>query len=314
MAIKRIVAFCRLRLLLTVAGGTLALMLPAAKAAAVAPGPGTQITAVSNPVQGTPYEVQQNQDSSLAYTLNYSVGPNSEGVIPAVSSVVVTFSVNNGGTIAESGKSTWTETLTKNLSSPMSVSCEASGPTNGFYSVTCKATLNLLDGTSVSSNTASDIFLVAQLDVNISGPPYVIIDNSNPWDDSPVLETYTASVQGGADMAYATYSWTLSSNIINESGDLTPSNGVDVEGANPEGPGDITCNFTDGAGDQQTSVKSVTVQDEYVVLTSAYESQQDGTPQWLGGEFTVNPPRGHIIDYTGKLVLGFGHGGPNNRG
>ena len=222
------------------------------------------ISVASNPVEGSPYEVQENQNSTLTYKITYSVGQNSEGTTPSVSSITVTFTVNNGGTIAESGSSSWTETLTQNLTSPMNVSCEASGPANGNYSVTCQATLNLSDGTAYTSNTASDTFLVAQMTVNVSGPPYVIIDNSDPYDNSPVISTYTASVQGAPDPSNIVYEWTVSSNINDLSTLSDAPNTLPVDGAGPEGAGNITCAaYSDGSN--QSGSKQVTVQDEYVV-------------------------------------------------
>ncbi len=243
---------------------------------------GSSISVVSNPAQGNPYEVQENQDSTLTYNLTYSVGPNSEGVTPSVNSITVTFTVNNGGTIKESGSSTWTETLTQNRYSPMGLSCEASGPSDGFYSVTCKATLNLSDGTSFSSNTASDVFLVANMTVNVSGPPYVIIDNSNPYDNSPVDSTYTASVQGAPDPSAIVYEWTVSSNVNALTALSGPQPTLSVDGAGPEGGGNITCAvICDGSN--QSGSKQVTVQDEYV-------SKMNPPATLVYGSWTELPP------------------------
>lgn len=228
----------------------------------------SSISVTSDPVQGNPYEVQENQDSTLTYTLTYSVGANSEGVTPSLNSITLTFSVNNGGTIQESGSSTWTETLTQNLTSPMNVSCEASGPANGNYSVTCEATLNLSDGTTASGGPASDAFLVAQMTVNVSGPPYVIIDNSNPYDNSPVDSTYTASVQGAPDPTNIVYEWTVSSNINDLSGYSGAPDSIEVDGAGPESPGNIVCAAYSN-GTNQSGSKQVTVQDEFVVAETS---------------------------------------------
>ncbi len=250
---------------------------------------GSSVNVTSNPVQGSPYEVQENQDSTLTYKLTYSIGADAEGNTPSLSSITLTFSANNGGTIQESGSSTWTETLTKNLSSPMTVSCEAFGPANGNYSVTCEATLNLSDGTTASGGPASDTFLVALMTVNVSGPPYVIIDNSNPYDNSPVVSTYTASVPGAPDPSNIVYEWIVSSNINSLRTPSDAPNSLPVDGASPEGGGVITCAaFSDGSN--QPVSKQVTVQNEFVATMDTPATLVYGT--WTELSPTQTEPLG----------------------
>jgi hypothetical protein len=245
---------------------------------------------------------------------NISVGAVQEGTTPSVNSITVTFNVNNGGIIAANGSSTWTETLTQNLTSPMAVSCQASGPANGNYSVTCQATLNLSDGTSYSSDTASDTFLVSQMTVNISGPPYVIIDNSDPYDNSPVDSTYQASVQGAPAPSSIVYEWTVSGNINNLSGYSGSPDSIQVDGAGPEGPGVITCAaFSDGSN--QSGTKQVTVQDEYVLVKDPgykiaygpYTAASNAVTATSNGQpitFTISGSHSQITGVTSSYDLG----------
>lgn len=298
MGRQMIVSLCKFQLLLI----TVLVLLVVATVTAPARA-GSNISVVSNPVQGNPYEVNEYQDSTLTYNLTYSVGPNSEGVTPSVNSITVTFTVNNGGTIKESGSSTWTETLTQNLYSPMGLSCEASGPSDGFYSVTCKATLNLSDGTSFSSNTASDTFLVAQMTVNVSGPPYVIIDNGPgstygkpPYYNPPpnVDSTYTVYATGGS--GHYTWNWSVSSNIAFDESYPT-DNPVNVYGEVPTGPGTISCTATDtNTGSKQTGHRHPDVHDEYVtVWNSETDGPSGGAPALVGPQVQALAGKGATV-------------------
>lgn len=113
-------------------------------------------------------------------------------------------------------------------------------------------------------NTDTEDFDVEKLAVDISGPPYVIIDNSTLYDNSPVDSTYTASVQGAPDPLNMAYEWTISPNINNLSTLSGAPNTLPVDGAGPEGAGNITC-VAYSNGTNQSGSKQVTVQDEYVV-------------------------------------------------
>ena len=140
-------------------------------------------------------------------------------------------------------------------------------------------------------NTDTEDFDVEKLAVDISGPPYVIIDNSTLYDNSPVDSTYTASVQGAPDPLNMAYEWTVSPNINNLSTLSGAPNTLPVDGAGPEGAGNITC-VAYSNGTNQSGSKQVTVQDEYVV------TEDPGQP--------TNIDEGHYIGAFG------GSGNPAN--
>lgn len=238
----------------------------------------SSVTVTSNPVEGSPYEVQTNKDSMLTYKLTYTLGADAEGNTPSVSSIKVTFSVNNGGTIQESGSSTWTETLSNPpFSSPMALSCEASGPTDGNYSVTCEATLNLSDGTTASGGPASDTFLVAALTVTVTGDPYVIIP-ADGTPDSDTTSSYTATVQSDyGDNGFFRYTWVVPSNIEYASGtEGSSSDQISAWGVSTPGPTTIQCDVVDNyTGQTQSGSKKVTVAVEYTYVGML----DDGKPE-----------------------------------
>ncbi len=260
---------------------------------------GTTATVTSNPSMGDPYEVQVGQASTLSYLLTYKLGPNGEGVTPSVVSIVATFSVDNGGTIVQTGTSTYKETLGPGAS-PMSLSCTAEGPKDGSYGVTCTATVKLSDGESINAGSAVDSFFVSAITLNISGPPYVIFDNSVPYDNAPVESKYTASAGGEPAGVQLSYQWSVSPNIDDlSSGATSPPNSIETDGAtsSPTGsPGLIDCTVYQGVypyiSNGQPGTKPVTVQNEFVVVTNSTKTQTDGTAQPLGAIFTVNPPGG----------------------
>ncbi len=240
---------------------------PARRAqAVVTPGSGTSISITSNPSEGSPYEVMNNKDSTLSYKLVFSVGSNSEGATPSVQSIVVTFAINNGGTIQESCNASWTETLTTNLTSPMNLSCQASGPSNGTYTVACSATMHLSDGTTVDSNTASDNFLVADMTVAVTGDPYVII----PFQagDTSEMSAYSGTAQAANGDGNFGFTRTVPSNIQWGIESLLGTAGQKIwaYGVPNPGPATIKCTATDKANNQtQSGSKAVIVQNEYIL-------------------------------------------------
>jgi|GEM_PF-3897251 len=270
-------------------------------AAQVVPSGGTSATVTSDPMDGSPYEVLPNGDSTLTYNLTYQVGPDSEGVTPSVTSITAVFTVDHGGVIAESGASSWTDKITDGFSTPMVLSCQANGPTDGSYSVTCHATINLSDGTQISSNTATDGFLVEDIAVNVNGPPYVIYDNSLPYDNKPVVSKYTASVSGEPAGVALSYEWSTSANIDDlSSGAASDPTTIETDGNDPESedgsPGFIDCALYQGVypfiADAATGQKQVVVHDEFTDSESQTTTRQNGATQTWGSEFTVQPPGG----------------------
>ena len=118
--------------------------------------------------------------------------------------------------------------------------------------------------TALACLKLTEDFSLKKLAVDISGAPYVIIDNSTLYDNSPVDSTDTASVQGVPDPLNMAYEWTISPNINNLSTLSGAPNTLPVDGAGPEGAGNITC-VAYSNGTNQSGSKQVTVQDEYVV-------------------------------------------------
>lgn len=224
------------------------------------------INVASDPAQGNPFEVQPSQTSTLTYSLTYSVGKNSEGVKPSINSITVTFTAEKGSLLSN-GKTTEMETLTQGLTSPMTVSCQASGSQDGDYPVTCRAILNLSDGTTATGNTAGDVFDVSQMTVNVTGDPYVIIGmTTDPLGSSEpaVLSQYNASVAGGNTPYH--YQWNTTSNIVLEFSAFggPDSSNPQAYGVSPAGAGVITCVVTsDGTEPSQSGSLNVTVAPEF---------------------------------------------------
>jgi hypothetical protein len=157
----------------------------------------------------------------------------------------------------------------------MAVSCQASGPANGNYSVTCQATLNLSDGTSYSSDTASDTFLVSQMTVNVAGDPYVIIpEDGTP--DSDTESAFTAPVSGGSTPY--DYNWSTSGNIAMivpalAGSTASASQSIQVDGTGPAGSGTVTCEVLSSGGEpSQSGTTQAQVLPEFVLtqLDSPY--------------------------------------------
>ncbi len=282
----------------------------------------------SNPATGNPYEVQVGKASLLTYSLVYSVGPNSEGVTPSVNSITAKFTVNNGGTIVQSGGPSWTETLEPGQS-PMAISCSATGPKDGFYGVQCAVTVSLSDGESLNAGTATDSFEVADITVNISGPPYVIYDNSQPYDNTPVESKYTASVGGEPAGVPLTYQWTTSADINDlNAGAVNPPDSIETDGNDPNSDegnsGLIECAVYQGVypfiGNSQVGQKSVIVHDEYVITEKSTTPAQWPASQspflFTLGALTNNGTVPTAItrtlsgssNYTATIIAGFNSG------
>jgi hypothetical protein len=179
-------------------------------------------------------------------------------------------------------------------STPTSVSFDITGtvPTATFTtSIVVQASQNAatgphpvtLAGTSIdtsdgsgSGNSATEDFQIEKLAVDISGPPYVIIDN-NPADRNdfhpyglPVTSQYTARATGGS--GNYSWNWSVSSNIYNDG--YPTDNPITVFGTGPGGPGEITCAATDTTtGSTQNGYRHPTVQDEYVVTETSGPTQ-----------------------------------------
>lgn len=152
----------------------------------------------------------------------------------------------------------------------------AQDASDGNHPVTLSATAITTTNGNGSGNSATEDFEVEALAVDISGPPYVIMDNNQvdindfPPYGEPPTEQYTARATGGSGKY--TWSWSESSNIHNEG--YSTDNPITVIGKGPEGAGWVTCVATDGnTGASQIGRRNPFVQDEYVVNETSGPTQ-----------------------------------------
>lgn len=155
-------------------------------------------------------------------------------------------------------------------------------------------------------NKDTEDFEVEKLAVDISGPPYVIIDNGpgtlvgypNPVYVPPpnVDSTYTAYATGGS--GNYTWSWSLSDNIQFD-GSYSTDNPVDVYGVAPAGPGDISCEATDTTtGSTQYGNRHPFVHDEYDTIWDNETDGPSGLPTVVGEQAYAPAGSGTIVTVT----------------
>lgn len=249
-------------------------------------------------------------------TANFQVTPfagtaDPEGKTPKINSESFQVTVDNQTTIGAISVSAPGAVVNLETSTPTSVSFDITGtvPTATFTtSIVVQSSQNAatgphpvtLAGISIdtsdgdgSGNSATEDFQIEKFAVDISGPPYVIIDN-NPMDIQlpyypnglPPDSTYTARATGGS--GNYTWNWSVSSNILLDNGQggtisHPTDNPISVFGVGPVGPGTITCAATDTVtGSTQNGYRHPDVHDEYVT---------DWTSEWLEPS-DQNPPYG----------------------